>query len=121
MLTYLFSSLLAAIAQTQLSYALANPGMVHPETPHSGPNVTVEHLFYHDIPTGVAVSRTGRKFIAFNRPSTFTVGEIFNSTYEVAFPNLQMNTPPSLVSSTDPAYASNYKDYFINAQNVVSK
>ncbi|WP_428938227.1 L-dopachrome tautomerase-related protein [Fontivita pretiosa] len=60
-------------------------------------------LFYGPMPTGVAVSRSGRIFVNFPRwgdPVAFTVAEIRNGR-AMAYPNLQINQgrgPDSLIS-----------------------
>jgi hypothetical protein len=97
--------------------ALGNPGLV---TLNStiGPALTVEHLFYGDFPTGIAVSASGRKFCNFPRPSTFTVGELVDGTEEAAFPDQRWNSPPSLMNDTNPMYGSDYADYLISVQTV---
>jgi hypothetical protein len=95
------------------------PGRVG-STPHVGPNITIEALFYNYPPTGVTISKFGRKFINFNRPANYTVVELVNGK-EVPFPNLAINSPPSLQNASNPAYASNYVNYLLSVQNVVSE
>ena len=57
-------------------------------------------------------------FANFGRPSNFTLGELVNGTYEVAFPSMEINTPPSLVNTTNKMYGANYADYLISLQSV---
>jgi hypothetical protein len=106
---------LAALARAQLG----NPGLVGLD-PTAGPTLATEHLFYGDMPTGIAVSRAGRKFVNYPRPAAMTLGELVNGTHEAAFPNLRMNTPPALVNATDAGYGTNYADYLIALQTVES-
>jgi sugar lactone lactonase YvrE len=107
---------------TRTSYAasaLGDPGLVTLNSSF-GPELTVEHLYYDNFPTGIAVSRSGRQFSNFPRPGTFTLGELVNGTHEVAFPDERWNNPPSLVNDSNPMYGSDYKDYLISLQTVES-
>jgi hypothetical protein len=104
---------------SQQVLAIGKPGFTAP-TAHFGPEVTVEHLYYENYPTGITVSKTGRKFSNFPRDATYTVGELINGTVEIPFPNLEVNTPPSLRNESNPTYATNYADYLISVQSVIS-
>jgi hypothetical protein len=110
---------LLALPGIALAAVTGSPGRMG-TTPHTGPNITLEALFYNYPPTGVTVSKAGRKFINFNRPANYTVIELVNGQ-EVPFPNLGINSPPSFQNASNPAYASNYADYLLSVQNVVSE
>jgi hypothetical protein len=96
------------------------PGLVYSPTPHYGPEVTIEHLFDVNCPTGVVVSNSGRTFINFVRPTNYTVVELIDGK-EVPFPSAAMNTPPSLVNQSNPDVAVNYPDYLIDIQAIASE
>jgi hypothetical protein len=115
------SLFLATIATPLVSHpvlALNSPGLVTP-VQHYGPELTVEHLFYNDMPVGVGVSGSGRKFVTYTRPSNYTLAELIDDTHDVPWPSFDIQNLPSLVNSTDPTYAVNYQDRLINIQNVV--
>jgi sugar lactone lactonase YvrE len=72
------------------------------------PNLTVAFAFNNQMPTGVAVSSTGRIFVNYPHwedPITYTVAELRNGT-EVPYPDLATNTPDT-------------PERFLSAQSVV--
>jgi sugar lactone lactonase YvrE len=119
-LSMAISALSLSVLSATAESILGDPGLVTFNSSF-GPRVTVEHLYYDNFPTGVAVSGSGRVFSNFPRPGTFTVGELVNGTHEVAWPNEKWNNPPSLVNDTDSRYGSDYPDYFISVQTIESK
>lgn len=98
----------------------------------SGPPLEIVHAFYGQLPTGVAVSSTGRIFANFpagidagnvnnGTAGIFQVAELTSLTTEVAYPSVEMNTPPggAINRTMSPATAANYADYLIGVQSVV--
>lgn len=98
----------------------------------AGPPLETVHAFYGQFPTGVAVSSTGRIFANFpagldagntnnGTPSIYQVAELTGLTAEVAYPSVEMNTPPggAVNYSTSPATGASYADYLIAVQSVV--
>ncbi|ETW82753.1 hypothetical protein HETIRDRAFT_450516 [Heterobasidion irregulare TC 32-1] len=91
-----------------------------------GPELTVEHLFFDQWPTGLSVSSTGKIYANFptavNQTNTkFTVGVVNGHTSEAAFPSVEANQPPAgFLSTTDPVhFGSNDSDHLISVQSVV--
>lgn len=98
----------------------------------AGPSLETIHAFYGQFPTGVAVSSTGRIFANFpagldagntnnGSPGIYQVAELTDLTTEVAYPSMEMNTPPGGAVNylTSPATGANYADYLIAVQSVV--
>ncbi|TRM66758.1 major royal jelly protein-domain-containing protein [Schizophyllum amplum] len=89
-----------------------------------GPPVEIVHLFQHP-PIGIAVSKSGRAFVTFNRGNITTnpntLVEIVNSTSDAAWPNAAMNTPPNGLfnASSGINYASSDSSTFLNVQGVL--
>jgi hypothetical protein len=85
-------------------------------------------LFYKEWPTGIAVSKSGRRFANFPKlnPSqvSYTVGELLGdakSGYKVVpYPNAEINSPPGgpVNKKTIPPTGQPYQDYLISVQNV---
>ncbi|ETW78999.1 hypothetical protein HETIRDRAFT_420181 [Heterobasidion irregulare TC 32-1] len=91
-----------------------------------GPELTVEHLFLDQWPTGVGVSSTGKIYATFptdvnSTNSKFSLGIITSNTTEAAFPSVEVNQPPTgFLSSTDPShFGSSDSDHLISVQSVV--
>lgn len=98
----------------------------------AGPPLETVHAFYGQFPTGVAVSSTGRIFANFpagleagntnnGTPGIYQVAELTGLTAEVAYPSVDMNTPPggAVNYSTNPPTGTSYADYLIAVQSVV--
>jgi hypothetical protein len=112
---------LTSLALVSSVHSLGSPGLVT-ETPHYGPEVTVEFLYKKDGPTGIAVSRKGRYFSNFpGAGAGYTLAELVNGTTEVPYPSLEFNTPPSKVNDTMPGFAANYANYLLAVQTVISE
>jgi hypothetical protein len=111
--------LAAALSLPVLTNAAVDglPGYIV-STPHVGPNVTVEHLYYGDSPTGITVSKTGRLFSNFPRMSNYTVAELKDGK-EIPFPSLAFNTPPAFVNASNPGFATNYADKLLSVLSVI--
>ncbi|KAJ3538642.1 hypothetical protein NM208_g5814 [Fusarium decemcellulare] len=97
-----------------------------------GPPLEVAHAFYNQYPTGIAVSRSGRKFTNYpgavdpenvynGKNSFFAVGELTSLTQEATFPNREINSPPggAINYTTTPPTGANYPDRLIGVQSVV--
>ncbi|OTB03818.1 hypothetical protein M426DRAFT_169846 [Hypoxylon sp. CI-4A] len=84
-----------------------------------GPQVEEYHSFYDQWPIGLAVSKTGRVFTCYTRGTyEYTLGEVVNETAEAAYPNLELNTPPLGLYTTNNGitFGSNDANYFISVQ-----
>lgn len=89
------------------------------DTGTHGPLVEEYHYFYDQWPIGLAVSKNGRVFTCYTRGTyAYTLGEVVNETAEVAYPNLELNTPPQGLSavSNGITFGSNDESHFISVQ-----
>ncbi|KAI1851320.1 hypothetical protein JX265_000446 [Neoarthrinium moseri] len=111
---WVFFCALALVNAGNISF-ISDPGVY-------GPQLEIEHAYYGQWPTGIAVSSTGRKFSNFpggldpantynGSNDVFTVAELTSLTGESAYPSLGMNHPPGA--------GANYQDYLIGVQSVV--
>ncbi|KAF2445257.1 hypothetical protein P171DRAFT_521279 [Karstenula rhodostoma CBS 690.94] len=116
------SLLLPARSSAQI---LRDPGVY-------GPPLEVVHLYNDQWPTGIAISRSGRKFSNYppgldanntndGTNGKYTVAELVGNDTERAYPSVEINNPPggSVNYSTYPATGANYQDYLIGVQSVV--
>ncbi|KAK3331512.1 major royal jelly protein [Apodospora peruviana] len=98
----------------------------------SGPPLEIAHAYYHQWPTGIAVSATGRMFSNFpggldpanvnnGTNNVYTVGELISMTEEKAYPSIEMNSPPggAINYTTNPPSGANYPNHLIGVQSVV--
>ncbi|KAL6705796.1 hypothetical protein ACN47E_006434 [Coniothyrium glycines] len=98
----------------------------------AGPPLEVEHLYNDQWPTGITVSRSGRKFS--NYPAgldanntnngnnhRYQVAELIGVDRERPYPNAEINNPPggAINYTTNPPTGANYQDYLIGVQSVV--
>ncbi|KAI2605643.1 major royal jelly protein-domain-containing protein [Hypoxylon sp. NC1633] len=93
----LAGSLCRAVSPVVLNNTLTTTGPrnVRIDTGTYGPEIEEYHYFYDQWPIGLAVSRTGRVFTCYTRGVyAYTLGEVINKTAEIAYPNLELNTPP---------------------------
>lgn len=71
----------------------------------SGPELELVHLYYDEFPTGIAVSREGRKFSNYppgldanntndGSNNKYTIAELFPNNTERAYPSAEINNPP---------------------------
>jgi hypothetical protein len=109
------SLLLGALAQAPI----ADPGK-------AGAVPEIVHLYNDEWPTGIAVSKSGRKFSnyppALDPTNTrYTVAELRGNNSEVPYPSAEINSPPggSINHTTYPATGANYANYLIGVQSVV--
>lgn len=111
--------------QNQTAQLISDPGV-------AGPPVEVVHLYNDQWPTGITISRTGRRFSNYppgldsNNTNTgtnakYTVAELLPNNTERPYPNFEINNPPggSINYSTFPATGANYEDYLIGVQSVI--
>ncbi|KAF8991579.1 major royal jelly protein-domain-containing protein [Cyathus striatus] len=89
-----------------------------------GPEVEIVHLYYDIGPIGITVAKNSRAFITYNRGDLAdfprTLGEITGQKTEVAYPNQEWNSPPTLVNTTTGrALGASYDNHFVNVQAVV--
>ena len=97
-----------------------------------GPEIEVVHLYWDQFPTGIAVSKDGRKFS--NYPGAldpnntyrgevpkYTIAELFPNNTERAWPSAEINQPPggAINYTTYPPTGANYADYLIGSQSIV--
>jgi hypothetical protein len=97
-----------------------------------GPELEVVHLYWDQFPTGIAVSRSGRKFS--NYPGgldpnntyrgdvpKYTIAELFPNNTERAWPSAEINQPPggAINYTTYPPTGANYANYLIGSQSIV--
>lgn len=86
----------------------------------------IVHLYYDEWPTGIAVSRSGRKFSNYppaldpdNRD--YTIAELISNNTERPYPSAEFNSPPGgrINYTTTPPTGANYQKYLIGSQSVV--
>ncbi|KAF2687219.1 hypothetical protein K458DRAFT_386044 [Lentithecium fluviatile CBS 122367] len=117
----LSTSLLLAWASGQNN--VSDPGV-------AGPPLEIVHLYYDQWPTGITVSKDGRKFSNYppgldanitndGTNDKYTTAELMGTSTERPYPNAEINNPPggSINYSTSPA--TNYQNYLIGMQSVV--
>ncbi|KAF2025284.1 major royal jelly protein [Setomelanomma holmii] len=117
------STLLAALSGAQ--QILRDPGV-------AGPALEIVHLYNDQWPTGITVSRSGRKFSNYpagldsNNTNTGTnnkyqVAELTGNSTETPYPSAEINNPPggAVNYTTTPPTGANYQNYLIGVQSVV--
>ncbi|KAF1947970.1 major royal jelly protein [Clathrospora elynae] len=117
------SALLPALSSAQ--QISSDPGV-------AGPPLEIVHLYNDQWPTGITVSKTGRKFSNYpagldaNNTNTgsnnkHAVAELAADGTEIPYPNAEINNPPggAVNYSTTPPTAANYQNYLIGVQSVV--
>ncbi|KAH7077997.1 major royal jelly protein [Paraphoma chrysanthemicola] len=117
------STVLAALSSAQ--QLLRDPGI-------AGPSLEVVHLYNDQWPTGITVSRSGRKFSNYpagldsNNTNTgknnkYQVAELAGNSTEAPYPNAEINNPPggAVNYTTTPPTGANYQNYLIGVQSVV--
>ncbi|KAF7195131.1 hypothetical protein HII31_03599 [Pseudocercospora fuligena] len=133
----LASILLATAGIPVIASAQSNPvrekrGEIWYDTVKYGPEIELVHLYYDEFPTGVAVSKTGRKFSNYppgldanntNNGSNgkYTIAELLPNNTERAWPSAEMNNPPggAINYMTFPPSGANYQNYIIGSQSIV--
>ncbi|KAF2997655.1 hypothetical protein E8E13_005514 [Curvularia kusanoi] len=116
------SALLTALSTAQV---IADPGA-------AGGPLELVHLYYDQWPTGITVSRSGRKFSNYpagldsNNTNTgtitrYAVAELSSNNTETPYPNASINNPPggAINYTTTPPTSANYQNYLIGVQSVV--
>lgn len=90
-----------------------------------GPPLEITHLYYDQMPTGIAVSRTGRLFSCYPsgldaNNTRYQVAELTTNNTETPYPNSGINSPPggAINYTTYPPSGANYQNYFIGVQSV---
>jgi len=90
-----------------------------------GPPLEITHLYYDQMPTGIAVSKSGRLFS--NYPSgldanntRYQVAELTTNNTETPYPDAEINSPPggAINYTTYPPTGANYQNYLIGVQSV---
>lgn len=97
-----------------------------------GPELELVHLYYDEFPTGIAVSREGRKFSNYppgldpnntnnGQNRKYTIAELLPNNTERAYPSAEINNPPggAINYTTYPPSGANYQDYLIGSQSCV--
>ena len=93
----------ATASSASTSESVGQPGLM--EQTRSVRLLETVAEFYDQMPTGVAVSASGRVFVNFPRwgdDVKFTVGEVRNGK-AAAYPNQDMNTTPTTETNRPPA------------------
>ncbi|KAH3907559.1 hypothetical protein HBI56_159880 [Parastagonospora nodorum] len=116
------SALLPALSAQHL---IRDPGV-------AGPPLELVHLYNDQWPTGITVSRNGRKFSNYpagldsNNTNTgsnqkYQVAELTGNSTETPYPSVEINNPPggAVNYSTTPPTGANYHNYLIGVQSVV--
>ncbi|KAF1837304.1 major royal jelly protein [Decorospora gaudefroyi] len=112
--------------------ALSSAQQIRSDPGVAGPPLEIVHLYNDQWPTGITVSRSGRKFSNYpsgldaNNTNTGTnnkhaVAEILPNGTEAAYPNSEINNPPggAINYTTSPPTGANYQNYLIGVQSVV--
>ncbi|KAF2133278.1 major royal jelly protein [Dothidotthia symphoricarpi CBS 119687] len=115
----------SALTLTCAQQLLRDPGI-------AGPPLEIAHLYNDQWPTGITVSRTGRKFSNYpggldaNNTNTgtnnkYTVAELTSNNTETPYPNAEINNPPggAINYTTTPPTGANYQTHLIGVQSVV--
>lgn len=97
-----------------------------------GPELELVHLYYDEFPTGIAVSREGRKFSNYppgldanntndGSNGKYTIAELLANNTERPYPSREINSPPggAINYTTYPPTGANYQDYLIGSQSCV--
>ncbi|KAK9703127.1 hypothetical protein K7432_010870 [Basidiobolus ranarum] len=90
------------------------------DTATFGPELEVVHEFHQQMPSGVAVSASGRMFVSFPRwanDTRYSVAEIINGK-EIPYPSLSMHPEISEIQSANGTDKS-FKDFIVSAQTIV--
>ncbi|KAF1968831.1 major royal jelly protein [Bimuria novae-zelandiae CBS 107.79] len=117
---------------TALLVPVLSSAQIARDTGVYGPPLEIVHLYNDQWPTGVTVSRSGRKFSNYppgldanntndGSNGKYTVAELIGNNIERAYPSVEMNNPPggSINYSTYPTSGANYQNYLIGVQSVV--
>lgn len=124
----LFKQFTTLTAFACLSYATDLPK----DSGKYGPEISLVHLYYDQFPTGIAVSREGRKFSNYppgldanntndGSNGKYTIAELFGNNTERAYPSAELNNPPggAINYTTYPPTGANYQNYLIGSQSCV--
>ncbi|KAH7139346.1 major royal jelly protein-domain-containing protein [Dendryphion nanum] len=122
---FLLGIVTSTFAQNQSSQLISDPGV-------AGPEVEVVHLYNDQWPTGITISRNGRRFSNYppgldsnntnnGTNNKYTVAELLPNSTERPYPNFEINNPPggSINYSTYPATGANHINHLIGVQSVV--
>jgi len=108
-----------------LSSSLAVAQQIAQDPGVRGPALEITHLFNDQMPTGIAVSKTGRLFACYPsgldaNNTAYQVAELTTNNTETPYPNAQINSPPggAINYTTYPPTGVNYQNYFISVQSV---
>ncbi|CAI6340234.1 unnamed protein product [Periconia digitata] len=122
---------------TLLIASLSIAGLSHAQdvisdTGLAGPEVEIVHRYNDQWPTGITVSRTGRRFSNYppgldvnntndGTNNKYTVAELNGNDTESPYPNAEINNPPggAINYSTYPATGANHQTHLIGVQSVV--
>ncbi|KAK4497804.1 hypothetical protein PRZ48_010458 [Zasmidium cellare] len=127
----ILSTLLACVA-AQSEPNWEKQGEIFYDTVKYGPEIELVHLYYDEFPTGIAVSREGRKFsnypagLDMNNTNSgsngkYGIAELIGNKSERAWPSAEMNNPPggSINYTTYPPSGANYQQYILAPQSIV--
>ncbi|EOA82836.1 uncharacterized protein SETTUDRAFT_96229 [Exserohilum turcica Et28A] len=119
---------------TALLAVLSNAQQLRSDSGIAGPSLEIVHLYHDQWPTGITVSKTGRKFSNYpsgldaNNTNTGTnsnkkhaVAELLANGTEIPYPNAGINSPPTgaINYTVSPPVGANYADYLLGVQSVV--
>ncbi|KAK4613912.1 hypothetical protein CLAFUW4_09286 [Fulvia fulva] len=123
----------SSIAVAQFEPNWVKNGEIWEDTVKYGPEMELQHLYYDQFPTGIAVSREGRKFSNYppgldgnntNNGSNgkYTIAELIGNNTERPWPSAEMNNPPggAINYTTTPPTGANYQQYIIGSQSIVT-
>jgi hypothetical protein len=104
----MLSSALFALSTAQAGAGTAYPGeeLLIRDPGVYGPALEVVHLYWDQFPTGIAVSKNGRRFSNYpggldpqntyrGTEPKYTIAELMPNNTERAFPSVEMNSPVS--------------------------
>lgn len=132
-------TLLALTGLGCLASAQVNPTREQSPTPNIyqdsvqyGPEIELVHLYWDQFPTGITVSREGRKFSNYpggldpnntynGQNNRYTIAELFDDDTERPYPSAEINSPPggAINYTTSPPSGAGYADYLIGSQSTV--
>ncbi|MBO1764708.1 hypothetical protein JQN64_26345, partial [Escherichia coli] len=111
---------------------LSNAQKLRSDPGVAGPALEIVHLYNDQWPTGITVSKSGRKFSNYpsgldpNNTNTgsnnkHAVAEILANGTEIPYPSVKINNPPNgaINYTVSPPVGANYHDYLLGVQSVV--
>ncbi|KAH6872364.1 major royal jelly protein-domain-containing protein [Alternaria rosae] len=123
---------LSVLTLSALLPGLSSAQRIRSDPGVAGPPLEIVHLYNDQWPTGITVSKGGRKFSNYpagldpNNTNTGTnnrhaVAELTANGTETPYPSAEINNPPNgaINYTTTPPTGANYQNYLIGVQSVV--